>query len=73
MYQVLKMNNGMHETILSPKNFEDSVDRHMGPDSADYYQNQIEQLSDCIRGLTDRINDKDILAETKEILQIYGY
>ena len=49
MPQVLTMSNGRPETILSPKDFEDLIDKHMGMDSANYYQNQIEQLSECIR------------------------
>lgn len=73
MSRVLTMSNGRPETILSPKDFEELIDKHMGLDSANYYQNQIEQLSECIRGLTDHINDKDILAEVKEVLQVHGY
>ena len=73
MPQVLAMSNGRPETILSPKDFEDLIDKHMGLDSANYYQNQIEQLSGCIRGLTDYINDKDILAEVEEVLKVHGY
>lgn len=73
MPQVLAMNNGRPETILSPKDFEDLVDKHMGLDSANYYQNQIEQLSECIRGLTDYINDKDIQAEVEEVLKVHVY
>ncbi|MDL2301826.1 hypothetical protein LJC58_05665 [Lachnospiraceae bacterium OttesenSCG-928-D06] len=73
MPQVLVMNDGRPETILSPKDFEDLVDKHMGLDSANYYQHQIEQLSECIRGLTDYINDKDILSEVEEVLKVHGY
>lgn len=73
MQRVLTMNNGTPETILSPKDFEDLVDKHMGHDSANYYQNQIEHLSEYIRWLTDCIGDKDILAETEEVLQVHGY
>ena len=73
MLQVLAMSNGRPETILSPKDFEDLIDKHMGLDSANYYQNQIEQLSECIRGLTDYINDRDILTEVEEVLKVHGY
>ena len=73
MPQVMTMSNGRPETILSPKDSEDLIDKHMGLDSANYYQNQIEQLSECIRGLTDYINDKDILAEVEEVLKVHGY
>ena len=73
MSQVLAMSNGKPETILSTKDFEDLVDKHMGLDCANYYQNQIEQLSGCIRGLAEYINDKDILAEVEEVLKVHGY
>ena len=73
MSQVLTMNNGRPETILSPKDFEDLVDEHMGLDSANYYQNQIEQLSECIRGLTDCVADKDVRTEVEEVLKVHGY
>lgn len=73
MPQVLAMSNGKPETILSPKDFEDLIDTHMGLDSANYYQNQIEQLSECIRGLAQYINDKDVLAEVEEVLKVHGY
>lgn len=46
MPQMLTLSNGRPETILSPKDFEDLIDKHMGMDCANYYQNQIEQLSE---------------------------
>lgn len=52
MPQMLTLSNGRPETILSPKDFEDLIDKHMGMDCANYYQNQIEQLSELIRDLT---------------------
>lgn len=52
MPQMLTLSNGRPETILSPKDFEDLIDKHMGMDCANYYQNQIEQLSELIRTLT---------------------
>ena len=73
MPQLLTMNNGIPETIRSPKYFEDFIDKRMGFDSANYYQNQIEQLSKCIRGLTDYINDKDMQVEVEEVLKVHGY
>ena len=73
MLQVLTMNNGIPETILSPKDFEELIDKHMGFDSANYYQNQITQLSGCIRGLAEYIGDEDVLAEVEEVLQVHGY
>ena len=51
MPQMLTLSNGRPETILSPKDFEDLIDKHMGMDCANYYQNQIEQLSELIRDL----------------------
>ena len=47
MPQMLTLSNGRPETILSPKDFEDLIDKHMGMDCANYYQNQIEQLSEA--------------------------
>lgn len=52
MPQMLTLSNGRPETILSPKDFEDLIDKHMGMDCANYYQNQIKQLSELIRDLT---------------------
>lgn len=51
MPQMLTLSNGRPETILSLKDFEDLIDKHMGMDCANYYQNQIEQLSELIRDL----------------------
>lgn len=67
------MNNGRPETILSPKDFEDLIDKYMGMDCANYYQNQIEQLSSYIRDLVGYIDDKDIRSETEEVLKVNGY
>ena len=39
MPQMLTLSNGRPETILSPKDFEDLIDKHMGMDCANYYQN----------------------------------
>lgn len=62
MPQMLTMSNGRPETILSPKDFEDLIDKYMGLDCANYYQNQIEQLSACIRDLAQYIwNDNEAL------------
>mgnify|MGYP000402693268 FL=1 len=38
MPQMLTLSNGRPETILSPKDFEDLIDKHMGMDCANYYQ-----------------------------------
>lgn len=73
MPQMLTMSNGRPETILSPKDFEDLIDKHMGMDSANYYQNQIEQLSSCIRDLASYINDKYVLSDVEEVLKAHGY
>lgn len=72
MPQVLMINR-KPETILSPKDFEDLVDKYMGLESANYYQNQIEQLSSCIRDLANYIDDKYILSDVEEVLRINGY
>lgn len=73
MPQVLQMSNGRPETILSPKDFEDLVDKYMGMDCANYYQNQIEQLSECIESLASYVNDRDIKQEVEEVLKVHGY
>lgn len=73
MPRVLTMSNGRPETIFSPKDFEDLIDKHMGLECANYYQNQIEQLSECIRGLVTYIDDKDITEEIEEVLKENGY
>ena len=73
MPQVLTMSNDRPETILSPKDFEDLIDKHMGMDSANYYQNQIEQLSECIRELSSYIDDKDVSQDVEEVLRVHGY
>lgn len=73
MPQVLTMSNGRPETILSPKDFEDLIDKHMGMDSTNYYQNQIEQLSECIRELSSYIDDKDVSQDVEEVLRVHGY
>ena len=73
MPQVLTMSNGRPETILSPKDFEDLIDKHMGMDSANYYQNQIEQLSEFIREVSSYIDDKDVSQDVEEVLRVHGY
>lgn len=73
MPQMLTLSNGRPETILSPKDFEDLVDKYMGLDCDNYYQNQIEQLSECIRDLASYVNDKDITEEIEEVLKVNGY
>ena len=73
MPQVLTMSNGRPETILSPKDFEDLIDKHMGMDCANYYQNQIEQLSECIRELSSYIDDEYVLQDVEEVLRVHGY
>lgn len=59
MPQMLTLSNGRPETILSPKDFEDLIDKHMGMDCANYYQNQIKQLSELIRDLDSYVDDND--------------
>ena len=73
MPQMLTMSNGRPETILSPKDFEDLIAKHMGMDSANYYQNQIEQLSECIRELSGYIDDKYVSRDVEEVLRVHGY
>lgn len=73
MPQMLTMSSGRPETILSPKDFEDLVDKYMGLDSANYYQNQIEQLSSCIRDLANYIDDPLVQMDVQEVLKAHGY
>ena len=73
MPQLLTMSNGKSETILSPKDFEYLIDKHMGLDSANYYQNQIEELSELIRELDSYIDDKYVHVSVEEVLKIHGY
>jgi hypothetical protein len=71
---MLMMNNGRPETILSPKDFEDLIDKYMGLESANYYQNQIEQLTSLIKELAEGYaDDKFYLREVEEVLKKYGY
>lgn len=72
MPQMLTMSNGRPETILSPKDFEDLIDKHMGMDCANYYQRQIEALSECIRDCFDYL-DKFEKQDCEEVLKKYGY
>ena len=44
MSQMLQMSNGRPETILSPKDFEDLVDKYMGLDSAKDITEEIEEV-----------------------------
>lgn len=68
MPQMLTLSNGRPETILSPKDFEDLIDKHMGMDCANYYQNQIE-----LRDLDSYVDDKDVHSTVKEVLKEHGY
>lgn len=73
MSKMLTMSNGRPETILSPRDFEDLIDKYMGRDCANHYHEQIEQLSECIRDLTKFINDEAVSEEIEEVLEINGY
>ncbi len=72
MAQVILVNN-RPETIFSPRDFEDLIDKYMGCESADLYHRQIEQLSECIKGLAEYINDKDVSDEIEGVLKVHGY
>lgn len=74
MPQVLALKpNDKPETIFSPRDFEELIDKHMGFDLARFYRSQIEQLSECIRDLSNYIDDKDISEEIEEVLKVNGY
>ena len=72
MPQMLTLSNGRPETILSPKDFEDLIDKHMGMDCANYYQNQIEQLSKLIRDLDSYMVDEYVHSTVKVVLREHG-
>ena len=71
MPQMLILSNGRLETILSPKDFVNLSDKHMGMGCANYYQ--IEQLSELIRDLDSYLDDRDVHSTVKEVLKEYGY
>lgn len=73
MPQVLQMSNGRPEVIVYPKDFEDLIDKYMGAECANYYQNQIEQLSECIKSLASYVNGQAITEEVEEVLKVHGY
>lgn len=73
MPQVLQMSNGRPEVIVYLKDFEDLIDKYMGAECANYYQNQIEQLSECIKSLASYVNDQAITEEVEEVLKVHGY
>lgn len=73
MPQVLQMSNGRPEVIVYPKDFEDLIDKYMGAECANYYQNQIEQLSECIKSLASYVNDQAITEEVEEVLKVHDY
>lgn len=73
MPQVLQTSNGRPEVIVYPKDFEDLIDKYMGAECANYYQNQIEQLSECIKSLASYVNDQAITEEVEEVLKVHGY
>lgn len=70
---VLKMSNGKPETIVFTKDFEDLIDKYMGLECANYYQNQIEQLSNCIKDLTEYIDDEYVRKDVEEVLKVHGF
>lgn len=73
MPKMLTLSNGRPETILSPKDFEDLIGKCMGMDCANYYQKQIEQLSELIRDLDSYVDDRIVHSTVKEVLKEHGY
>lgn len=73
MPEMLTLINRSLKTILSPKDFVDLIDKHMGMGCANYYQNQIERLSELIRDLDSYLDDRDVHSTVKEVLKEYGY
>ena len=64
----LMMNNGRPELIDTPSDFEDLIDKYMSSECADYYHQQIKELSECIKDLSTYINDRDIQKDVEEVL-----
>lgn len=61
------------ETLFSTRDFEELIDKHMGYECARHYREQITELSECIRDLTNYIDDKDVCSAVEEVLKISGY
>lgn len=67
--------NHRPETVLTPHDFEDLIDKYMGSESADLFREYVKELCQTIEGLT-RMEVKDDygwLDEAGEVLQKYGY
>lgn len=73
MPEILVMKDSKREIIFAPRDFEELVEKYMGEDCARFYRSQIEQLSECIRDLSNYIDDKDISEEIEEVLKVNGY
>lgn len=69
----LMMRNGRPELIDSPTDFEDLIDMYMGSECADYYHQQIKELSECVKELSTYINDRDIQKDVEEVLFLHGF
>lgn len=72
MPQMLTLSNGRPETIFSPKDFEDLIDKYMGSDCADYYREQVKALTEQLEKdywFFDKYEAKCI----EEVLKEYGY
>ena len=67
------MRNGRPELIDSPSDFEDLIDKYMSSECADYYHQQIKELSECIKDLSTYINDRDIRKDVEEVLLNRGF
>lgn len=73
MPHLITVKNDKPTTILSPKDFEDLIAEHMGYECANFYREQIEQLSDCIRDLDSYVDDKLVHMDVEEVLKVSGY
>lgn len=73
MGQMISMRNGRPEPINTPSDFEDLIYKYMGSECADYYHQQIKELSECIEDLSMYINDRDILKDVEEVLLNRGF
>lgn len=73
MPRMLMLSNGIPETILSPMDFKDLIDERMETECANYYQNQIEELLEIIRGIDTYVDEALLPLGVKEVLKEYGY
>lgn len=58
---------------ITVETFVGKIERYISKDYVDFYKAQIQDLTNCIKGLANYIADESIHEEVKEVLSIYGY